>query len=363
MMINLNVAMADTKPVGAGPETMLKAWFLKKSFDFCDDGLGEELTPIDIVGGSVPDGFDVQSSGCVDRWLNGEQDRRDNYAFTGEQISELVVARDLSGAVAMTQAIMSVGGSDIVYCQEIPYTTQWKGHFVTELASGELPAQISEVPLAGFNPAYDKLFQCSMTVTDDMQGPQDITVTVYDTYNNIEASVPVQTWYFNPAVSISVTLSEGSSVEFEPGYAGETVYSTNKLLLENAAEGGVDIAIWIGGTDLTSPSMAAKCPFTNVLDVESAMQFKCNLDNGLYVEQMWQCVENKNLKLGCLMYSDGINGATEDEQCLGLNPLFAAHNNVLENGHEADCSFKLTYPVPCIGEFTGGNLVILMRAI
>jgi hypothetical protein len=394
MMININVAIADTEPVGAGPSDGLQVFFLKKTFDFCDDGLGSTGYINDMPGGSVPDGMDVQTAGCVDRWISEypgyphvQQDRQDNYAFTGEQIGELVVARDLDGSIAISHAMMQVDGVDVAFCNEIsiqsicgegatyPYAgCVWRDHGDATLSDllNEYPAQISESTRAGFDPLYDKLFECILTTTDDMQGPMDLTVEVSDVVNDQVASTPVQTWWFNPAVSVSVTVSEGSAIEFEDGYAGDTVYSINKLLMENGAEGGVDIAIWLGGTDLTSPTSAAKCPWSNILDVEgitvhetvyNGMDFRCNLDNGLYVEQEWQDIRNKVIKDDCWRVSDGIGVVDDMEHCLSLNPLFYAHENVLENGHEADCSFKLQYPVPCIGDFTGGNLIILMRAI
>jgi hypothetical protein len=359
LAMSITQVYADKEPVGAGPGDDLQVYFLKKSFDFCDQYNDY------IPGGAVPDGLDVQASGCVDRLLeNSGQDRRDNYAFTGEQIAELVVARDLDGAIAITQAILQVDGNDVAYCNEVNYDDLiaygWKGHDVTGILS-EYPPQKSESTHAGFDPHYDKIFECLLTVTDDMDGSSVITVEVTDTVNGLTASTDDQTWFFNPEVSLDISLSSGTAVEFEDGYAGDTVYSTNKLLLENpAGEGGVDIAIWLGGTDLTAPEMAAKCPDSNILDVDIYMDFKCNLDNGLYIEQTWQDVKNKNLKDSCGAVSDGSDSV---ETCLGLNPLFANHENVLVNGHEADCSFKLKYPVPCIGEFTDGNLIILMRAI
>jgi len=395
MMINLNVAMADTEPVGAGPNTDLRVYFLKKSFDFCDDAISTVVNNegSDIPGGAVPDGFDVQSSGCVDRMYNGEQVREDNYAFTGEQIAELVVARDLSGALAISHAIMQVDGSDVAYCNEISAKTvginqipgictgidstgftgcDWKGHLGTDGLNAllnEYPPQISEGTHAGYDSTYDKLFECFLTVTDDMSGSQALTVEVTD-LNGATAVTDDQMWFMNPAVSLDISLSSGSGVEFEPGYAGDLVYSINKLMLENAAEGGVDIAVWLGGTDLTSPDMAAKCPYSNILDVEGidqwdGMQFRCNLDNGLYVEQDWQQIKNKNIKEECEYVSEGTipSVSHSHEHCLDLNPLFHQRNNILVNGHEADCSFKLQYPVPCIGDFTAGNLVILMRAV
>jgi len=380
--INTNMAFADKVPDGAGPGDDLQVYFLKKTFDFCDDGLSGG-TPQDPSGGSVPDGFDVQASGCVDRWTNPnepkEQDRRDNYAFTGEQIAELVVARDLDGAIAITHAMLKVGSGEVVYCNDVTAdyvavktggkTSQgsfwkqdsavyWLNHKVSDILA-EYPPQKSESTQAGFHEAYDKIFECVLTVTDDMEGSDVITVEVTDTVNSLTASTDDQTFFFNPEVSMDIGLSSGSALEFEDGYAGDLVYSTNKLLIENDAEGGVDIAVWLGGTDLTSPDMAAKCPTSNIIDVETQMDFKCNLDNGLYIEQQWQDVNNKNIKWSCQNAATSTNHA----QCLGLNPLFFGHDNVLENGHEADCSFKLRYPVPCIGEFTDGNLVILMRAV
>ena len=385
-MVNTNMVLADKEPVGAGPGDDLQVYFLKKTFDFCDDA--RETNPyndvIDMYGGAVPDGMDVQTAGCVDRWVsesgqNQAQDRRDNYAFTGEQIGELVVARDLDGAIAITHAILQVDGSDVAYCNDVSSdyidntgafketagVETWRGHEVWYAADGkvgileEYPPQKSESTTAGYDARYDKIFECVLTVTDDMDGSSVITVEVTDSVNGLTASTDDQTFFFNPEVSLDISLSSGTAIEFEDGYAGDLVYSTNKLLLENAAEGGVDIAVWLGGTDLTSPDMAAKCPVSNVLDVDMQMEFRCNLDNGLYIEQTWQQVENKNIKEDC----EKVSTADKNHDCLGLEPLFANHENVLENGHEADCSFKLQYPVPCIGEFTDGNLIILMRAI
>jgi hypothetical protein len=373
-MVTMDVAMvaADKEPVGAGPGDDLQVYFLKKSFDFCDDGIHPDDGDEDIPGGSVPDGMDVQTAGCVDRWAENEQDRRDNYAFTGERIAELVVARDLDGAIAISHAILQVDGMDVAYCNEVDpedLSGTWKGHDISGILQ-EYPPQKSESTEAGFDPLYDKLFECFLTVTDDHDGMSAITVEVFDTVNDISAVTEDQMWFFNPEVSLDISLSEGSEVEFEEGYAGDTVYSTNRLLLENAAEGGVDIAVWLGGTDLTSPDMAAKCPWSNVLDVEGVddwdgMQFRCNLDNGLYIEQCWQQIKNKNIKLDCDEVWEGSDVCefSHEAMCLGLNPLFHGIPNVLENGHEADCMFKLQYPVPCIGSFTDGNLIILMRAI
>jgi hypothetical protein len=242
----------------------------------------------------------------------------------------------------------------------------------------EYPPQLSEATSAGFDHNYDKLYECILTVTDEMEGSSVITVEVTDIVNDITAVTDDQTFFFNPEVSLSVGTSDMESIWFEDGYAGELVYSGNKLTLENAAEGGVDIAVWLGGTDLTSPDMAAKCPVSNVLDVEGTdtthedgMLFRCTLDNGIYIEQAWMQIKNKNIKLDCdnvwnpdnTDYVVDVQAVHTDGYCLGLNPLFLSHENVLENGHEAECSFKLHYPVPCIGEFTGGNLVILMRAV
>jgi hypothetical protein len=362
---------------------------LKKSFDFCDDGIHpyDDEAPYDrdqdIPGGSVPDGMDVQTAGCVDRWDDYEQDREDNYAFTGEQIAELVVARDLDGAIAISHAIMQVEGYDVVYCNEVPIQSicsgrtpngpwsscSWKGHSGSDFDSlmNEYPPQKSESTSPGFDTRYDKLFECILTVTDEMDGMSQITVEVYDTVNEMYAVTDPQAWFFNPAVSLDISVSgETDAIMFEEGYAGDTVYSINRLLLANEAEGGVDIAVWLGGTDLTSPDAAAKCPWSNILDVETAMDFRCNLDEGMFIEQCWQDVKNKNIKLECDDVWEGSADCVSAHTsgfCLGINPLFLSRPNILENGHEADCQFKLQYPVPCIGDFTGGNLLILMRAI
>jgi hypothetical protein len=395
-MVSSNVAIAAIVPDGAGPGDRLSVYFLKKSFDFCDDGLHIDYNSTqDSLGGSVPTGEYFQHDGCVDRWTpQGEQGREDNYAFTGEQIAELVVARDLDGAIAITHAMLQVDGDDIAYCNEVSITDvctidqetglytacSWKGHegVTFDNLMNEYPPQSSESTRAGFDGRYDKLYECILTVTDYMQDDSIITVEVTDSVNQLTAMTDDQHFFFNPAVSLTVGTSDDEDIRFEEGYAGDLVYSENKLTLVNDAEGGVDIAVWLGGTDLISPDAAAKCPQSNILDVEGTstdhedgMLFRCTLDNGLYIEQAWMQIKNKNTKLDCddvwnpenEYFGDETSKVHTDGYCLGLNPLFLSHENVLENGHEAECSFKLHYPVPCIGDFTEGNLNILMRAV
>ena len=384
MTLSSSMAFADTVPIGFGPSTGLSVYFLKKSFDFCDNGLSVSNAGSNIPGGSVPFGENIQSSGCVDyTYENGEQIRKSNYLFAGEQVADLVVARDLSGALAIDHAIMQVDGSDVAYCNEVKvwdickwnpttskwYQCSWKGHSGTDLDNliAEYPLQASMSTNPGFDQNYDKLFECFLTATDAMSGSSDITVQVTDSVNDQTASTGAQTWFFNPAVSMDISLSSGDAVAFQDGAAGDLVYSTNTLKLENSAEGMVDIAVWLGGTDLSSPDMAAKCPYTNVLDSEN-MQFRCTLDQGVYVEQDWQTIKTPIIKEEC----EKVSRVDHTAYCLDLNPLFDSsdtsgfgdgHDNILVNGHEADCSFKLKYPVPCIGSFTDGNLIILMRAV
>jgi hypothetical protein len=380
-----NSAIADTPPYEGGPGPHdPQIYFLKKAFDFCNDGtyvVGEA----DFEGGSVPDGFDVQNAGCVDYWsewgdFGYEQMRNDNYAFTGEQIGELVVVRDIDGAEDIVSAYLYVDGEKAVKCRQLNHhdvedimEDGWKGHDVCSgLLCNEIPPQKNEITEPGYDERFDKVYECVLTVTDEMQDETEITVTAMDESEG-EDTTPVQLFLMNPEVSLDIG---GYPIEFEDGAAGETVYSQNAdsyLTITNVGSGaiaGVDIAVWLGGTDLSaSLGEGARCPTSNILDVEEYMDFKCVLDNGIYIEQCWQDVENKDVKQGCLNVN---SGEGKRETCLGLNPLFAndctcgpgvGHDNILRSGHEATCEFRLEYPVPCIGTFENGNLIVLMRAI
>jgi hypothetical protein len=337
------IAVAYTQPVlagetgiGAGPgNSPPQVYLLKKTFDICNDD--------SIPGGSVPPSG--QQTGCTD--FMGEL-RANEYAFTGEQIAELVAVRDLNGAIDIITAYLQVDGVSVVKCNDVGPVTEWFGH---EIDYSQIPAK--GVAPQGYDPRYDRIYECILTVTPNMDGaPSEVYVVATDEAGD-EGTSPLQEWYFNPAIIIDVFTSDGNPVSFDTGTAGQTVYSTNTLKIYNDAEGGVDLAVWIAGTDLTSPDVAAKCPTSNVLDVDKYLEYRCKI--GTKFNNEWNYVPNPNDKEPCYCAWG---------PCQGAKPLTPnTLPSILANQHTAECWFRLTYPVPCVGEFTDGQILIFARAI
>jgi hypothetical protein len=277
----------------------------------------------------------------------------------------------------LVNAYLAVDGDNRVKCIEInePIAVAIAAYW----GYPDLAAELDTVPHqtvagagfipAGYDPAYDKLYLCLLTVTDDMGG--DITVRAYDEAGEMDET-PVEAWDFNPPVTLDIT----GEVLFPQAPAGNTVYSDETLVIKNGGD-KVAIAVWLGGTDL-SGDVAARCPWSNVLDVDKYMDFRCTLNDGVYIDECWKPVNNKDLtdELGCWvpLVGDGECGdpILTANTCFDLMPLFypmpvtvnpVMRANILFPQDKAECEFRLEYPVPCVGTFTDGHLVILMRAV
>jgi hypothetical protein len=162
--------------------------------------------------------------------------------------------------------------------------------------------------------------------------------------------------WFNPEILVDVITSDGGPIAFADGSSGQTVYSTNHLLVTNEAEGRVILYVWLAGTDLVSSEGPAKCPVSNVLDVELApMEYRCKI--GSLFNNPWTTVQNPNDKEDC----------TVEDECQGATPLLPNLDSgtwsFLTVGSWAECWFRLTYPTPCIGLFDQGSILIFARAV
>jgi hypothetical protein len=361
-----------------------RVYLLKKDFDTCD--------PNDEYGSVPPSG---RQYGCVDflcdlRW--------NEYAFTGERIRELVAVRDLAGSIDILSSYLWVDTDPVVKCNQVEpnfkcygpensncpnipdettckqwesagcyWSWKWYGH---DIDLTQIP-QKGPAP-QGYATLYDKLYECILTVTENMgevdslepepevvgrpAGSEESCVFVRAT-DEIDGygDSPIQQWYFNPAISVNVYTSDGDNtpIQFEtPFGAGQTVYSTNTLKIKNEAEGGVDLYVWIAGSDLISPEVPAKCPISNVLESDN-IEYRCKI--GTMFNNPWHDLENPNDKLDCT--KEACQAATR------LLPDWDPVLNVLGNQHTAECWFRLNWPVPCIGEFTDGMIYIYARAI
>jgi hypothetical protein len=409
---------------GVTPNSGLSVFTIKKAALICDHGAS-----------APPAQNPPEIGGCVDvynpdRGISGTEvkDYRYNeYMFTGEQLAELVVARDLSGAQFLAStANLLVDSSSKVTCSQVdpatltggncvlipnppntiggncnPYAqpstetqcaqwpTQckwvpntWYGHDVSSLLT-ILPPKMGVADKTGFDSTTDKIYGCLMTVTPDMVGnpvgdPSDVVVQVSDT-SITTVTTDVQSWYFNPAISISVSFDAGTAITFPAAQAGQTVYSTNTLMIENTAKGGVDLAAYLAGNDLTDTSGTGLCPTSNVLNV-SNLAYRCKV--GTYMSEVYTPLQHLNTKEACEKLSDRQCMIDERSTCAddGRGFIFDDHHrscfndllpdaskeetSILYNGHTAECWFQLTVPLPCIGTFSAANAVdVLVRAI
>jgi hypothetical protein len=395
LAMSLTTVMAITQPVDTDKDGKdLSVTFLKDCWSFCQDER--------IVGkGSVPDGESIETAGCA---ATDSYRRSYSYAFTGEQVQVLVVARDPNGINPNhpLTGVLKVGGQEIGWCHVLDATpsTSWSscGH---DLDLTRFPEAFGTI-LAGYNSDYDRLLECTLTVQDSdlMSGELGITVEVSNAAGQSGESSP-DTWNFNPEVELNIAPSAGTVIMFPQGYAGETVYSTDPsggrqyLVIKN--EGEVDIAVWLGGTDLTSSDGALECPLkNNVLEVEDAMSFQCKVETVKYYDQEWHPVMNKDLtdNWGCTRKTtettDVVDGSVPT--CYSLCPIFVSGShtwcvestntglaggtsgpvisgapmyNIVVAGHPVDCEFRLVYPMPCYmtGSIDTGSLLLLLRAV
>jgi len=351
-----------------------QVYLVKKEFDICD--MTDFLNPSGSLdsgffpGGSVPPSWIVgegeEQAGCVD-WTG---ERYNEYLFTGEQLGILVVARDLNGALDMpSEAILLVDGMERAKCNEVTSEictahdgnnectscAGWAGHSTNDLCT-DLPPEKGAIE-AGLDLDVDKVYECIFTVANAMHdyGDVEVTVEVTDEAGLIGTSVPENVW-LNPAVSLDFTVVPDDSITFPGGTCEQVVYSPDTLKIKNTAEGGVDLAVWLAGTDLEAADGAAKCPYSNIIDVDQFLDFRCKI--GTDMDNTWRKVPNPNDKLSCgPVHSD----------CQGAAPLTLSDptgHSILGNMHTAECWFRFTYPCPCVGDFEeGGDIIIYARAI
>jgi hypothetical protein len=136
------------------------------------------------------------------------------------------------------------------------------------------------------------------------------------------------------------------------------------LVVTNLAEGGVDLRTWIGASDFTDPAHSgALCPYSNVLDTDA--MYKGFGDWGMEYRGKkgtvfgdWNPISNKDPSTGCHFH--------QGELCYGLQDIVwggTVDDQVIENMHSAEVEFRLTYPIPCIGNFVDGQIYVVVRAV
>jgi len=196
-----------------------------------------------------------------------------------------------------------------------------------------------------------KVFECLYTAEPDAYGEKEILIRGWDSHFIPFDSYHKENWFFNPGLSMDVTTSDNKGINFESGYPGGIVHSLNRLKVKNTAEGGVNLWMFLAGSDLYDPNTESKCPMTNKIDVEDWMLFRGW--SGTVIgdwTQMSELDQNEDCDLS---------------SCYNANPLpkNSPGGNVLTNQGNLEVEFKLEYPVPCIGSFSEGSIFVLAKTI
>jgi len=341
-----------------------QVYLIKKVLDICDPARGGKISGSDALpGGSMPPSG--EQFGCVK--IVG--DRLGQYLFTGEQVGVLVAVRHTNGVDAIGYpVVMEVdGGVKSVLCNDITSQAadlkihkylgsgafaEWYGHDVSADLQAQPPGKSAGTD-DGFDPEFDKLYQCIYTAAPDDSGLTDVEVVVPDVDGMDEGRGALDFIWFNPEILVDVSTSDGDPISFEPGSSGQTVYSTNHLIVTNEAEGGVLLYAWLAGTDLVSSTSPAKCPDSEILDVDTYMEYRCKI--GSLFSNEWNYVDNPDDTRDCDFAKD----------CQGADPLLTDFKelSLLTVGSWAECWFRLFIPTPCIGTFDQGQILIYARAV
>jgi hypothetical protein len=372
MLVTTNVfftssALAVGVNTGITPNSGVSIYTVKKAALICDQGASAPANQMPPeLGGCI----DIIAQDSSLLGTGPVTDARFNeYLFSGEQLAELVVARDINGGTFLpSTANLAVGSSSVVTCTAFSDADaasmkagalHWYGHDVGALLNILPPQQGTSDP-PGYQSATDKIYNCLFTVTGQ-SGSQSVTAQIaigLETYSTVP-----QQWYFNPAITVNVGLSSGTAISFPPAQAGQTVYSTNTLMISNNATGGVDLAVYLVGADLTDSTGVGLCPTSNVLNV-SNMAYRCKV--GTYMSEVYTPISH--LKEANLCHDLIARKCLVQDFWTPYNDLLpdasSAFTSLLYNGHTAECWFQLKVPVPCMGTFSAAKAVdVLVRAI
>jgi len=341
MLLTINSIAVSAVVIGPPKiEGTPEVFLVKKEFLICKDGAS--IPPSGISGEGE------SQSGCVD---TGYPDRLNEYLFTGEQMGWLVLVKDDNGAEDVVGAHLLVDDVERVKCNRIDNV-----HSVTDFMGHAVDVDINDlIADNGGSESKYVLYKCLFTATSSDYSPEDgsqVYVEAFDQAGNTGMSV-IDNVFLNPAISLDIWVEPDDVLTFPAGQIAQTVYSVDTLKIKNTAEGGVDLFAWLAATNMEAADGAAKCPESNIIDVEEALEFRCKV--GTMMDNTWRKVANPDDTLACGL-----------DACQGAKPLVVDTDlSIIGNMHTAECWFRFTYPDGiCVGDFTeGGHVIIYARAI
>jgi hypothetical protein len=306
--------------------------------------------------------------------LNGTKllERKNNYAFEGEQIVWKVLVMDKNGINKVEDVFATIGsiqgeGNDIeVNCVE-------------DLSSKKIldscNARILEEKIVNFSTTMMRYYDCTFTVETpvSMYGEYFITVEAVDLDGLSGTMDENEYWFLNPSIALTIL----GDIAFDNVRPGTDSYSDTLLVGNEADDGsGVILDMFISGTDFyDSSSSGAMCPTTNQLNLGA---FRYYATNGAYStagdahkDSAGAVVRNVDAEgYVNIDYGIGWNNPTvfyndkEIIQAGAVDKVTGTYaGNTLTPGAEMAITFKLSLPEPCNGDFDSGSIYFWGEAI
>ncbi len=317
-------------------------------------------------------------SDVSDQSINPIDLRNHNYAFTGEKIYYYVLVRDDNGKEDIQQVRWTVDGfNEEGPCDEV--TVDRNGCF--ETIDGQVC--IDDATNLQYDEQIDKVYMCILTVESSWTGTSEIHVEAEDTGGEVGQTLS-ETWEFNPALSVSLSTSDGQPLTFgeiqrnqvafnvdsncerninegmnyrdcslyEPSgqeHTCDVSFSTNKLVITN--DGVVDLWPFIAASDFYDSTGMARCPDSNVL---GANQFEYRAIQGSW-DSGWRIMPKYSDLIGC---TDPLGSCHGGCRITTGNPI-----DVLSPSHSIEIALKIVWPKPCIGKFDTGSIYAIVKAV
>jgi hypothetical protein len=319
-------------------------------------------------------------------------ERRQNYAFEGEEVDWDVLVWDANGHDSITDVFMTVGdtqgtGNDVeAQCRLTTVLTPGTSISVFNVRRGHQTLAAVPAGETGQWATYD----CTLTVESpaSMQGSffANAEVTDVDGLSNIADEN--EYWFFNPVVALSID----GALDFGSVVPGQLSYSDTLLLGNDAEDGsGVMLDMFVSGTNFYDPaSSSAKCPTTNELGIENFRYFATSggyssysdarsNSTGLFTGPGTDADPLGENYVGIVL-GDRITDAREvicdgntavgtgavrtTLAACGYNAAVTySDGNQLTPGSELALTFRLDLPSPCSGDYTDGSIFFWGEAV
>lgn len=281
-------------------------------------------------------------------------ERTQSYAFTGEKIHQVVLVMDKNGIDKVNEVYAAVGdersGND-VEANCIPVDA--------EISPSECNARILEEEITEFDSATMGYYVCILNVEPTMYGNKWITVEATDLDGEMGVMAEAERWFLNPVIA----LTTDGSLTFENVRPGTSSYSDTMLVTNDADTGsGVMLDMFVSGTDFyDSSSSGAKCPVSNVLDLDAFSYFAAN---GAYSTLLDSRSDTEGYVQ--IAYGDSFSPLFYGNNEIMQTPVqyngYAA-GNILAPGASMALTFRLNLPEPCNGDFDTGSIYFWGEAI